>query len=184
MSASAHTPPARLRLIVSTDIQDLASDEALSVPRSPRLENFLRDAAAAGLEATAAIRLGIERALVLREGQLFNLDVESVRRRLRAAASGSRPCQALPPSEAAYVRELSARRPVALGEISDPLSVELPAALLTRARGVVAEASLHAGAVEEMIAWEIAARLEGRSMSEWALKTLSTSRSRARPWAA
>lgn len=45
--------------------------------------------------------------------------------------------------------------------------------LLTQVRDTVPETSLHPGAVAEMLAWERAARLEGRTMLEWSLKVLA-----------
>jgi hypothetical protein len=42
-----------------------------------------------------------------------------------------------------------------------------------RAGGRVDAAVLHPGAVEEMISWERAAVLAGRSMGEWAVRVLA-----------
>jgi hypothetical protein len=53
------------------------------------------------------------------------------------------------------------------------LTVELPERLLTRLRPGILPDCLASRAVAEMVAWERAAVLEGRSMSEWAALTLA-----------
>lgn len=113
---------------------------------------------------------------MVRDTQLVDLDVESARRLLRRAAATARPALPLASEEASYVRRLSAGRPVHVPPAGEPLDVELPPNLLTRARGTVPEISLNDGIVEEMVLWERAARMEGRSMSEWALKVLAARR--------
>jgi hypothetical protein len=54
------------------------------------------------------------------------------------------------------------------------LVVSVSQRTLTRARHEVPESALHSGIVEEMIAWEIAARFEGRPLGEWAVMILAT----------
>lgn len=174
MSAQAHTPGPHLRLL--TDQARPTASERLTVPASPRLDRFLGAAARAGLSAPEAVRLGIEHALVVRDTQLGNLDVESARRLLRRAAAAARPSHPLTSDEAAYVRCLGAGRPVPAPPAGSMVATDLPPNLLTRANGTVTEVALHEGIVEEMIGWELAARMEARSMSEWALKVLFAQR--------
>jgi hypothetical protein len=176
MSAQAHTEERHLRLLSPAQAPPPTGIERLTIPSSPRLDRFLQAAAQAGLSAPEAVRLGVERALVVRDTQLVDLDVESARRMLRRAAAAARPSRPLCDEAAAYVRGLSARRPVQAPPEQEALEVELPPNLLTRAHGTVPEIALHDGIVEEMIGWERAARMEGRSMSEWALKVLAARR--------
>jgi hypothetical protein len=171
MSVQAHTPARHLRLLSDEQARPTAIDR-LTVPSSPRLDRFLEAAARAGLSAPEAIRLGIEHALVVRDTQLGDLDVESARRLLRRRAAVARPCHPLTNNEAAYVRRLGAGRAVPAPPAGSDVAVDLPPNLLTRADGTVTEVALHEGIVEEMIGWELAARMEARSMSEWALKVL------------
>jgi len=179
MSGFAHTPSTPLR-VVHGAADSGAGEEHLAIPPSPQLKEFLAHAASSGLKPHEAVRLGVERALVLRDSQLFDLDVESARGMLRRAAAEAQISREIPVQEAAYLRGLSVGRPAAPPRLREPLVVHLPAGLLIRAKGTVAEAALHRGAVGEMILWERAARLEGRSMSEWALKTLGLRRSGSR----
>lgn len=171
MSARAHTENRRLRLVGSAQGSPEAL-ERLMIPTSPRLDRFLQASARCGLSASEAVRLGVERALVVRDTQLADLDVESGRRILRQAATAARPSLPLPDEEAAYVRKLGAKRAVEAASPGEEIAVDLPPSLLARANGVVPETVLHEGVVEEMISWELAARMEARSMSEWALKVL------------
>lgn len=175
MSARANTDTHPLRLLSSAS-RAPSGEERLTIPASPRLDRFLQAAAQAGLLSTDAVRLGVERALVVRDTQLADLDVESARRLLRRAAATARPGLPLTDREASYLRSLGARRPIQPPPAGEPLEVELPPNLLTRARGTVPETSLNDGIVEEMVRWEMAARMEARSMSEWALKVLAARR--------
>jgi len=140
---------------------------------SQRLSDFLGAAAQAGLDATLAVRLALERALVLHDAEELRLDVERARRTLSRAAANARATRPLTPRQAGYVRRLYSSAPQAPVVVEGSLCVELPDELLTRARDTVPETVLHSEAVLEMLAWERAARLQGRTMLEWALKTLA-----------
>lgn len=172
MSANAHTPAPRLSLIEG-DLHRPAAAERLVLAPSPQLTDFIAQAADLGLGATEAVRLGLERALLLRDGQFLGFDVESARRLLVCAAGAARPIQPLCGTEPAQVRHLSVRQPVPADDVTDGLTVSVRQQILTRARAHVPETALHAAGVEEMLAWEIAARLEGRPMGEWGLKVLA-----------
>lgn len=171
-------PPAQLRLVrPSPDTSLHAGEDHLHLEPTPRLRKFLAAAASAGLDAADAIRLALERALTLEDAcNAFPLDVESVRRELRQAAARSHPLRELTSTHAGYVRGLSTGRPRQADELDEGLVVALPDRVTTRARGQLTELALHEGVVAEMIAWEIAATLEGRTMCEWALSTLAVAR--------
>lgn len=173
MSAQGRTTSTSLSLLPASGGAAASETELPSLPPSLSLEGFLGEAARAGLEPAEAVRLALERALVLQDACEFPLDVESARRLLRRAAAGARPQRELPPGLAAYLRELSARRPCTPPRLQSDLQVELPERLLIRARAEAGESAFHAGAVAEMIAWEIAAVLKGRTMAEWSLRVLA-----------
>jgi len=147
---------------------------------SPQLTSFIEAAARIGLGEAEAVCLGLERALLLRDVQLLGFDVESARKLLVAAAAAARPSRPLSGAEAAGVRELSARRPVVPVDTAQGLIVSISQRILSRARDTVPETALHAAGVEEMLAWELAARLEGRPMGEWGLKALALRKARRR----
>ncbi len=186
MSERTRTPPdrsrenpeardgARLRLVRSGAADGTTSaSERLHLPPSRRLEEFVHAAAEAGLEPADAVRLALERALALADAAILPLDVEAARSRLSEAAARARAGRPLTAAQSAYVRSLSAKRARPTPEIGDGLVVVLPDRVLTRARDTATETAFHAGAVAEMAAWEIAATLEGRTMGEWALRTLA-----------
>lgn len=178
MSEDARTPT-RLRLVRSNpDTHSRAGDDRLHLQPSTRLRKFLNASAAAGLYPADAVRLGLERALALDDACAgFPLDVETARLELRRAAARAKPLRQLSPSQSSYVRALSAGQPKPSGTASEEvLVIALPDRVITRARGELMELALHEGAVEEMIAWEVAATLEGRTMCEWALSTLAAAR--------
>jgi hypothetical protein len=169
MSARTHTP----HLVVRHDESVSAgAEEQLCLTSSPRLVRFFEVAARVGLDVTLAVRLALERALVLVDGQSLRLGSEQVRRLLNEASEDARATCPLSAQQAAYVRLLysgSQAPPVSIG---GQLNVTLPDDLMTRARTTVSETALHEGVVAEMLAWERAASLEGRTMLEWALVTL------------
>lgn len=173
MSAQSRTAPTHLRLLPPSEEAAARGTELLSLAPSPRLQSFLEEAAQAGREPAEAVRLALERALVLHDACEFPFDVESARRHLRRAAAAARPQRELPPGVAAYLRELSAPRPCFPPRLESDLQVELPERLLIRARADIGESAFHAGAVAEMVSWEIAAVLEGRTMAEWSLHVLA-----------
>jgi hypothetical protein len=94
--------------------------------------------------------------------------LDSSHRLLWTAARKARADVALAPTTAAWVRQLSRARPVPIVSVRSGMSVRVSDRLLSRA-GEVTTRSLRAEAVPEMVAWEIAAALSGRTMSEWAL---------------
>jgi len=172
MSVGAHTPTPHLSLVESHASQPNAAERIVLSPSS-QLTSFIERAAQQGLDAPEAVRLGLERALLLLDAQFLDYDVESARRLLVQAAAAARPVQPLSGEEARRVRRLAARRPAPPADTAEGLTISVCQQILTRARRSLPENALHAGAVEEMLAWEIAAHLEGRSMGEWGLKALA-----------
>jgi hypothetical protein len=153
------------------------TEDRLHLPPSRRLDRFIATAAARGLSPSDAVRLALERALVLVDAcEAFPLDVESARLALRRAAAATQPLRQLSNAQSSYVRALGVGRPQRVESHSDGLIVALPDRLITRARDTLTELALHEGAVAEMISWEIAATLEGRTMCEWALNVLAVAR--------
>jgi hypothetical protein len=148
-----------------------AAPEMLVLQPQPQVSEFAAAAAAAGLELEEAAALALERTLALSDATLFGLDRETARRMLRRAAMSAQAHAALSDADAAHVRRLSAGQRLPL-PVSMPPTVAVPERLLRRAAAYVKENPLRAAAVPEMVRWEIAARLEGRTLLEWALKTL------------
>lgn len=147
----------------------------LSLPRTVAVERFLLAAAVHGLDIEQAARLAVERELVLADGDELGISRERTRNVLGRAAADARPSRPLSSHQAAYVRALSVVRPRrGRGEVVDP--VELPCHLLTRCGGRVRITAFDASVVGEMVAWERAAALEGRTMTEWALKRMASTR--------
>jgi hypothetical protein len=146
----------------------------LVIAPSAGLTAFVRAAADAGLPAPEAVRLCLERALVLVDVAALGLDPDAARYRIGLVAASARTRRALVPEHAEYVRALQLGRPVPPADASDGLAVVLAARLLTRALSVCPQ-TFRAEVVAEMIAWELAAALEGRTMGEWALRTLIAS---------
>lgn len=178
MPAAGETSRSRLTLIHSAPAsKPPVPEEHLYLPPSSRLNRFVAAAAAAGLSPPVAVRLALERALALADAcAAFPIDVETSRLLLRRAAAVARPLRQLTTANSRYVRMLSTRQPKQVVDLREGLIIELPDRVVTRARGELTELALHEGVIEEMISWEIAAMLEGRTMCEWALSTLAIRR--------
>ena len=173
--ASASTRTRTPRLVLHRSSRTATSgDTQLRLSPSARLIEFLQAAAQAGLDAPLAVRLALQRALVLHDAQELRLDAERICRTLNRAASEVRATQPLSAQQAAYVRQLSGGRPRPVITMRKDLAIVVPDDLLTQVRGTVPETALHQSAVRKMLAWERAAKLGGRTMMEWALKTLAT----------
>lgn len=149
--------------------------EGVALQPSPSLSAFAEAAATAGLGLPEAVALGLERALVLHDATAIGFDSEIARRRLSAAAAQARPTIPLGDADAARVRALGLPQPVAPPDLTAPCVVRVPPRTLARARGRVSADDLQPLAVREMVAWETAATLAGRTMGEWALLVLAGS---------
>jgi hypothetical protein len=123
-----------------------------------------------------AVRLALERELVLRDVDSLGHGREAARYALTGFATRARALRPLNPAQASYVRNLSRRRPECVEDLAAGLEIVLPERLLTRAEGAVCTATFDAMAIREMVAWELAAVLEGRTMAEWALNALIAAR--------
>lgn len=117
--------------------------------------------------------MGIERGLVLADLGEVGIDLDKGRRVLREAADLARTEIALTPATASWIRRLCMRKPVPSTPLGTGIVIRLPERLLVRASTEVTSRSLRTGVVAEMIAWEMAAALSGRTMGEWALRELS-----------
>jgi hypothetical protein len=140
---------------------------------TPALQAFLATAATAGIGTGQAVELAVERGLVLLDGQGLGLDVERIRSTLNRAARGARVTGGLGAKAAGHLWALSGEHRAVGVPSEDGLTLELPERLLTRLRPGILPDCLTSRAVAEMVAWERAAVLEGRSMSEWAALTLA-----------
>lgn len=127
----------------------------------------------AGLDTQQAVQLGLERDLALRDSAAFGLEAETARLILRRAALAGRPRVALTPRLAERIRSLQMTKPHPETDAREGLLVAVPDRLLTRVRGRIPATALRPTAVPEMVSWEIAATLEGRTMGEWALRALA-----------
>lgn len=149
----------------------------ISLPKEPGVVRFLEVSADAGLAASDAVRLALTRALVLADIGPFGFDVMAARHLLRTVAASARPRRPLAPEQASYARRLSMGRPTSAPSMTTDLSVCVPEMLLSRAEEKVRPATFSPEIVSEMVAWELAATLDGRTMGEWALTTLAAARS-------
>lgn len=169
MSAFTRTPELRLTAVNNRP----TGVERLRLDLTPDLHEFLALAAQAGLDCELAIRLGLERALLLADARDLRLDVERARRILNLAGGELRASVPLGNQQSAYLRRLYAPAANIEPWAGASVAVTLPEEILTLARESITEGALHSGAVSEMLTWERAARVKGRTMREWGLKTLA-----------
>lgn len=123
-------------------------------------------AAAAGVEFELAVRLCVETALVRDDLRPAGIDLAQLDALAAAAVVATR----VDAAGCAYLRRLTRReqasaRPRALG---DAVIVGLPARLSARLLAADLDDLLANADVESALAWEIAAVLDGRTISEWA----------------
>jgi hypothetical protein len=177
MSGNTRIPSTHLRLVRAGS--GGAVEEKLLLEPSARLDRFAAASAALGLDTEEAVRLALEHALALEDAAALGLDVDGARRRLNRAAEGAQAQRPLGDEEAARVRRLGAAVPRPAQALPDGLTVSLPEGLLTRARDSLTESAIRPAVVAEMVSWQIAAALAGRTLGEWALRTLAERRSAA-----
>lgn len=176
--AYAFTDTGSNHLSLVSSSESSGGAEAVRLEPSNRLQNFVETAAQAGLAPAEAVEMAIERALALADGARLCGDIELARRRLSLAADAARPRRGTSPEQASRVRRLTTARSLEAADVGEGLVVPLPACRLSRAADVH-ESYIHADIVSEMVAWEVAAVLEGRTVGEWALWTLGSSRAAA-----
>jgi hypothetical protein len=161
------------------DTRGAGFEEILVLDGDESLQRLVDAAARIGLHAEEAVRLGMERGLVLADLSDLGIDPDLARRRLRGAAVRARPELELTADLANWVRRLGMARPVSAVSVEDGLRLRLADRLLVRGAAEVGRRHLCAEAVQEMVAWERAAALGARTMGEWALRELSLARARS-----
>ncbi len=149
-----------------------SAPEGILLRPSPKLADFIAAAARAGLDLQEATRLAVERLLLLNDAPAIGFDSEIARRRLTVAARGARPDLNLTAVEAARVRALSLPRRIQPMVLAAPTAVPVPDRILPRVC-TVSNLCFEARFVSEMVSWEVAAILAGRTMGEWGLRILA-----------
>lgn len=178
MSGGARITPSHLQLVPG-ERTDGCEVQVLRLPASPRLDRFAAASAEAGLELREAVRLAIDHALALQDAGAFGLDADTARRLLNRAAAGARASRPLGARSAEQVRRLGSGSPKPAASLPDGLEVELSERVLARIGAPLTEAAIRPAVVEEMISWQIAATLAGRTLGEWALHALARGRAAA-----
>ena len=161
--------------VVASQPSPRCPEEGLALPPTEEIQRFVDAAAAAGLVLEDAVRLGLERGLLLAEAVSLEMDSEITRRKLCAAASSARPELPLGASEAKRLRSLIIPQPVVSRRIDRQTVVPVPSRLLTRVRGRIPVSVLRPTVVSESIAWEVAAILAAKTIEEWGLFVLAKS---------
>src|SRR5262249_38071341 len=150
---SLSSQPSSRSLVHSAGAHRGGGIEGIYVPGSERLQRFIDAAAATGLRPDDAIRLGIERGLVLIDLAPLGRWLGGSRKLLRAAALEARAKVALAPAMVAWVRHLSMGRAVPAADVAEGIAVQVPDRLLGRASEGLDTRVLRADVVEEMVAW-------------------------------
>jgi hypothetical protein len=162
------SPP--LRLVPSGPALPCRSGGApeLALRPTPHLRRFLATAAEYGLAPGEAVRLGLEHQMALEDLEVLRVERGALRAILAAMAARARPSRGLADADADRVRRLVLASPLPEPELTGTLTFALPPRLWTRLEGLLSPELLDYRAVGEMIAWERAAILTGRTMGEWA----------------
>jgi len=138
-------------------------------PLDPRrATGFLQGARAAGLAVELAAVIAVERLLL--EEDLHQLGLGKASTVLDALAGQARVRRELSEPASAYLASLECDR---RASSRTPAMLALPARLRERIGAREAAELLDARMLASAIAWERAAVLSGRTMSEWALFTLA-----------
>ena len=128
---------------------------------------FAGAADATGLSLDQAAALGLERAFVRQDlAGAGALSDDEVCQLLDSAALEARPRLPLSAALAAYVRTLRLRPPLA--GVASASHVAIPLRLADRARAAEPAPGCTTSELEQAVDWEVAAVIEGRTMSEWA----------------
>lgn len=144
--------------------------EPWTLPVTDALRALAADADDAGIDVELAVRLAVECALVCEDLRAAGVDPAT----LDTAAAAERVGRELDAATAAYLRRLTgARAPAApavpavrrLGEV---VVAGLPIRLSARLLGADLDRLVAAAPLARALAWETAAVLGGRTMSEWA----------------
>lgn len=122
-----------------------------------------------------AVAVAVERALVLRDaeanGFMRQTAADLLDRRGRETTVGV----ALSAAPAAYARTLTLKRPAPREDVREGLLVPVATRLIDRARTIdrLAAIDIAHDDLRSALAWERAAMLNARTMSEWALSVLA-----------
>jgi len=139
--------------------------EPWTLPVGDALRALAGAAGEAGVDVELAVRLTVECALVCDDLRAAGVDPAA----LDAVAAAERVAGELDAAAAAYLRRLTGRRrgtaARALGEV---VTAGLPLRLSARLLAADLDALVAAVPLERALAWETAAVLAGRTMSEWA----------------
>lgn len=141
--------------------------EPWTLPASPALRALAEAALAAGIELELALRLCLERALVVADLRAVGVEVA----RLDSLAARACVSGALDAADCAYLRRLTRREDAGSARpLGDAIIVGLPSRLTARLLAAGPEELLERAGldVEAALSWEIAAVLDGRTISEWA----------------
>lgn len=123
-----------------------------------------RGAAARGVDLELAVRLTVEHALVRRDLIAIGVDAGTV----DLVAHAARVSDRLDASAATYLRRLTHPRDGVRSNLGDSITVGLPLRLTARLLAVSIETLIREADLDRAIAWEVAAVVAGRTMSEWA----------------
>lgn len=139
--------------------------EPWPVEDGPQLRSLAAAADVCGLSLELAAVLVVERALLA--GELAEYGFDGLPRRLDAMAARAKVTVELAEPLSAYLAALSRRRPRgAAGSL--PRLLAVPMRLTERILARPGRPQLDATLLRSALAWERAAVLEGRTMSEWA----------------
>ncbi|MDW5597224.1 hypothetical protein VSS74_22950 [Conexibacter stalactiti] len=148
--------------------------EPWTLPVGGALAAVADAAATAGVEFELAVRLCAEAALVRDDLRAVGAGVGALDALAGAAVVATR----VDASDCAYLRRLTRRGAQERRTLGDAVIVGLPARLSARLLAVDVDDLLANADVESALAWEIAAVLDGRTISEWAplaaLRALAT----------
>lgn len=125
------------------------------------------EAAGAGLDLELALRLATEAALVCSDLIALDVSLEAI----DEVAAGAAVSGAVDPCHAAYLRRLTTSPPRAPRALDALIVAGLPTRLSTRLLAVDLAELIKGTSLSRARSWEIAAVLDGRTISEWASLT-------------
>jgi hypothetical protein len=170
--------PPHLRVIPGERIRAARVDEAVVTRTAMRgernepwtlcvddgLRALAAHAAELGLDLELALRLALETALATAELTALRVDLDALDR----IAGGAAVDRTVDACHAAYLRRLTTAAPCDPVELDALFLAGLPVRLSTRLLSADLAELLAAADLERARAWEIAAVLDGRTISEWA----------------
>lgn len=178
------SPPPSPPPVISTDAPGIAPAgsrcrpgdrrQTVRLGDDPSVAVFVVAAADVGLGVEQAVAIAAEHHLVLADADVLGLPRSQTRSLLCAAARRAHAKLPLSPAAAAYLRELGTRSVSrALGRT--PVTVAFPTRLIERMPPSMLVTTLDPAVIPEALAWERAAVLAGRTITEWAMFVLLAS---------